>query len=143
MKIELSDSPIDPWKLLQDYQASCSALHGKFGATATFIGTMRDFNDGDDVQSMFLEHYPAMTQQHLETIAAEAKQHQDILDLLIVHRYGEIHPNDTIVVLAVWSAHRDAAFEACRYLIEELKKRAPFWKQETLAKDDSVRWVEQ
>ena len=118
-------------------------MQGKFGASNIFIGSMRDFNEGDDVQSMLLEHYPDMTMRHLEKIAEEAMQRWDILDLLMLHRYGDIAPNDTIVVLAIWSAHRDAAFQACRYLIEELKKRAPFWKKETLSNDKQSRWTGQ
>ena len=115
---------------------------GSYGATASFIGTMRDFNEGDDVQSMYLEHYPEMTQKHLEKIAEEAQQRWDIVDLLIIHRFCEVSPNDTIVVLAVWSAHREDAFQACRFLIEELKQRAPFWKKETLSQNNDTRWVE-
>ncbi len=129
----------DPWQEIQRYQESHMEA-GKYGATASFIGTMRDFNEGDDVQVMTLEHYPGMTENYLDKICEEAKQRWDILDCLIVHRVGEIHPNDPIVLTVVWSAHRAAAFEACRYLMEELKSRAPFWKKETLS--DGHRWVE-
>jgi molybdopterin synthase catalytic subunit len=138
--IKLCGENFDPWQAIQDYQNNQPELAGKFGATSIFIGTMRDFNDGSDVQAMVLEHYPAMTQKHLQTIADEAMQRWDILHTLIIHRYGAIQPSDPIVLLAVWSAHRHDAFEACRYLIEELKTRAPFWKQETT--DDGTRWVE-
>jgi molybdopterin synthase catalytic subunit len=138
--VKLYGDSFDPWQAIQDFQNAHAELTGKFGATSVFVGTMRDFNDGNDVQSMVLEHYPAMTQKHLETIIAEAKQRWDILDALIIHRYGEIQPNDPIVLLAVWSAHRKAAFEACRYLIEELKTRAPFWKQEQTK--NGTHWVE-
>jgi molybdopterin synthase catalytic subunit len=103
---------------------------------------MRDFNEGDAVSAMYLEHYPEMTTAHLQKIAAEAQHKWEIEDLLMIHRYGQIEPNDTIVLLAVWSAHREAAFAACRYLIEELKTRAPFWKKETLLADNSARWVD-
>jgi molybdopterin synthase catalytic subunit len=81
-----------------------------------------------------------MTQKHLEEICAEAKQRWDILETLIIHRYGAIQPNDPIVLVAVWSAHRAEAFPACRHLIEELKSRAPFWKQEHTT--TGPRWVE-
>jgi len=138
--MELRGTAFDPWQELQAYQHSKPELAGKFGATSIFIGTMRDFNDGTDVQAMTLEHYPAMTQKHLRTISSEAQQRWDILDTLIIHRYGEIHPSEPIVLLAVWSLHRSESFPACRYLIEELKARAPFWKQEKV-KGDS-RWVE-
>jgi molybdopterin synthase catalytic subunit len=103
---------------------------------------MRDFNEGDRVSGMYLEHYPAMTGEHLEKIAQEARQKWDLEDILMIHRYGDIAPADTIVLLAVWSAHREEAFSACRYLIEELKTRAPFWKKETLLADNQTRWVE-
>jgi len=140
MSVELRGQTFDPWQELQTCQNTKPELAGKFGATSIFIGTMRDFNDGTDVQAMTLEHYPAMTQKHLEIISREAKQRWDILDTLIIHRYGEIHPDDPIVLLAVWSAHRSESFPACRYLIEELKARAPFWKQEKVGANS--RWVE-
>lgn len=138
--VQLRRETFDPWQELQTYQNDKPELAGKFGATSIFIGSMRDFNDGNDVQAMTLEHYPAMTQKHLDAISAEAMQRWDILDTLIIHRYGDIHPNDPIVLLAVWSAHRSESFPACRYLIEELKTRAPFWKQEQTA--EGSRWVE-
>lgn len=148
MNISLTDQSIDPWQALQNYEASQRQLHGKHGAMVTFIGSMRELNEGAAVQAMFLEHYPAMTQKHMEKIANEALQRWDILDVMMVHRFGHIQPNETIVVLAVWSAHREAAFAACRYLIEELKRRAPFWKKETLAQGENTvagdsRWVKQ
>jgi molybdopterin synthase catalytic subunit len=89
---------------------------------------------------MTLEHYPGMTEKHLDTISSEAARRWDIVDSLIIHRYGALQPNDPIVLVAVWAAHRAPAFDACRYLIEELKDRAPFWKQEML--DDCTRWVQ-
>ena len=100
---------------------------------------MRDFNEGENVTGMTLEHYPEMTQKHLETICQEITQRWDILDTLVIHRYGDIQPNDPIVLLAVWSAHRGDSIPACHYLIEELKTRAPFWKKETIR--DKSRWV--
>ena len=106
-----------------------------------FTGTMREFNQGDDVQGMTLEYYPGMTEKQLELIIADAK-HKWLLDeALIIHRVGNISPGETIVLTACWSAHRANAFEACRFLMEELKTRAPFWKKETLI-DQSTRWVE-
>ena len=140
MAVELRSSAFDPCAELRRYQDNMAERHGKFGATLCFIGTMRDFNEGDAVQAMTLEHYPGMTEKHLQAISDEAKHRWDILDTLIVHRVGQIEPNDPIVLVAVWSAHRAAAFEAGRYLIEELKSRAPFWKKERLA--EGTRWVE-
>lgn len=140
MRVELRDSPFDPWDELSLYQEVTLGAEGKFGATASFVGTMRDFNEGDTVQGMKLEHYPGMTEKHLERISAEANERWDVLDTLIIHRVGELEPNEPIVLIAVWSAHRGPAFDACRYLIEELKSRAPFWKKEAL--EDEARWVE-
>ena len=141
MSIQILAADFDPWICLADYQRTRSGVPpGQFGATAVFVGTMRDFNQGDVVQRLFLEHYPGMTESHLDKIAAEAAQRWDLVDTLIVHRVGELEPGDPIVLVAVWSAHRKDAFEASRYLMEELKSRAPFWKQEQLT--DGSRWVE-
>jgi molybdopterin synthase catalytic subunit len=141
MAIEILTSGFDPWTYLADYQcAQADATPGRFGATAVFVGTMRDFNQGEAVQRLFLEHYPGMTESHLELIAAEAAQRWDLIDTLIVHRVGELKPGEPIVLVAVWSAHRKDAFEASRYLMEELKSRAPLWKKEQLA--EGSRWVE-
>ena len=92
------------------------------------------------MRGMTLEHYPGMTEKYLDAISQEEARRWDIVDTLIIHRYGVLKPDDPIVLTAVWAAHRAAAFEACRYLIEELKHRAPFWKQETLER--SARWVQ-
>jgi len=143
MKIELRCQAFDPWQELQTAEAALkSSDSGQFGASCVFVGTMRDLNEGASVSHMFLEHYPEMTQQHLQNIAAEATDKWRLLNVLMIHRVGHIEPNDNIVLLAVWSAHRDAAFKACRYLIEELKHRAPFWKKETLP-NNTERWVSQ
>lgn len=139
MMIEIKDQAFDPYQRLLDYQVD-AGFAGKYGATAVFVGSMREFNQGDDVEAMLLEHYPGMTEKYLQKISEEAANKWDILDSLIVHRVGEMMPNDPIVLVAVWSAHRAAAFDASRYLMEELKSRAPFWKKEALAK--SERWVE-
>lgn len=140
MKVELRGEGFDPWRELQQYQEANPHLAGRYGATNVFVGTMRDFNEGDTIEAMTLEHYPAMTRKHLEDIAREATARWNLLDALIIHRYGHIRPNDPIVLLAVWSAHRAESFSACRYLIEELKTRAPFWKKELL--ESGERWVE-
>ena len=144
MTVLLRQDGFDPWDELRRYQtrrfAGAGQLGaGQFGATASFVGAMRDFNQGDAVLAMELEHYPGMTEQALETICAEAGRRWRILDALIIHRVGNIRPNDPIVLAAVWSAHRAAAFDACRYLMEQLKSTAPFWKKETLAQGE--RWV--
>jgi len=139
MAIQLREMDFDPCAELATYQSQFVGRRGKYGAVFSFVGTMRDFNDGRAVQAMTLEYYPGMTEKHLQQICAEAEQRWDILDSLIIHRVGEVRPNDPIVLAAVWSAHRAAAFDACRYLIEELKTRAPFWKNERFR--EMSRWV--
>lgn len=140
MKILLTDTAFDPWKEIESYQSAFVHLNGKFGATAIFIGTMRDFNEGASVKKMNLEHYPGMTEKYLETIASDAIQRWDLLDCLVIHRVGTISPSDPIVLVAVWSHHRGNAFDACRHIMEELKNKAPFWKKEHT--EDSARWVD-
>ncbi len=140
MSIEVTTKPFNPWARLQAHETSLNSHSGKYGAVATFVGTMRDSNEGDLVQTMWLEHYPGMTEKYLEKISQTAFQRWKIIDSLIIHRVGEMHPHDTIVLVAAWAEHRAPAFEACRYLIEELKHHAPFWKRETLR--EGSRWVE-
>ena len=141
MSVRILAAGFDPWVCLADYQRTRPGMAaGQFGATAVFVGTMRDFNQGDAVQSLFLEHYPGMTESHLEKIATEAARRWELIDTLIVHRVGELKPGEPIVLAAVWSAHRRDAFEASRYLMEELKSRAPLWKKEQLT--DGSRWVD-
>jgi len=137
--IQIREKAFQPWDELQSYQDSLQ-INGKYGATAVFVGSMRDFNEGDDVQAMTLEHYPGMTEKHLDKIVQTARQQWELIDILIIHRVGDISPNDPIVLVAVWSAHRANAFDASRYIMEELKSKAPFWKKETLS--NGVRWVE-
>ncbi|VAW60818.1 Molybdopterin synthase catalytic subunit MoaE [hydrothermal vent metagenome] len=139
MTCEIREGAFDPWQETQNYQTN-QLEDGKYGATASFVGTMRDFNQGDNVTSMTLEHYPGMTESYLDKICEEARQRWDLIDCLIVHRVGKISPNDPIVLTVAWSAHRKASFEACRYLMEELKTRAPFWKKEDLK--EGHRWVD-
>ncbi len=139
MTVSVRNEPFDPWVELQAYQDALN-LGGRFGATSVFVGTMRDLNEGDRVQAMTLEHYPGMTEKYLGDLRVQALERWDILDALIIHRVGELLPDDPIVLVVVWSAHRAAAFEACRFLMEELKARAPFWKKERL--EEGERWVE-
>lgn len=137
MTVRLCATPFDPWQELSHAESGLAA--GKHGACVSFIGTMRDFNIGDTVHSMSLEHYPEMTQRFLEATCNEAARRWDLTHCLIMHRFGEIKPGEPIVLTAAWSAHRAEAFEACRFLIEELKARAPFWKKETTTAGE--RWV--
>jgi len=138
--IALKEHPFDPYRELLEFQTSLGENAAKYGAQSIFIGTMRDFNEGDLVQRLWLEHYPGMTERELARIVSEAQTRWPVSETLVIHRVGEIRPADTIVLLACWSAHRGAALDATRYLIEELKHRAPFWKKETL--DSGARWVE-
>lgn len=140
MTLELRHSPFDPYAELQAHQALQTSLAGQAGATSIFIGTMRDFNAGDTVRAMHLEHYPGMTERELSRILDEARGRWVLLDTLVIHRVGDIFPDQAIVLVAAWSAHRREAFEATRYIMEALKHRAPFWKRETLA--IGSRWVE-
>ena len=112
----------------------------KIGAIASFIGVCRDVNDGDAVSAMTLEHYPGMTEKALENIVVEATRRWDILDVLVVHRVGELKPADQIVLVVVAGAHRGEAFAACEFIMDYLKTRAPFWKKEQST--DGSRWVE-
>jgi len=139
-KILIVEETFDPLWLQGDYEAETMEDKTDYGATANFIGTMRDFNEGDDVTSMTLEHYPAMTSKQLNDIIDEACERWPIQNTLIVHRVGEIFPAESIVLVAVWSAHRNAAFDGCRFIMEALKHKAPFWKKESLTAGDS-RWV--
>jgi molybdopterin synthase catalytic subunit len=112
----------------------------KIGAIASFIGLVRDVNEGDAVSSMTLEHYPGMTEKALEAIVAEARGRWDIFDALVVHRVGELKPLAQIVLVAVVGAHRGEAFAACEFIMDYLKTEAPFWKKETTPQ--GARWVE-
>ncbi len=138
MKVEIRPDAYDPWAELATYQSEMPA--GSYGATAVFVGTMRDFNEGDDVESMLLEHYPGMTEKQLESLAESATHDHDLLDVMILHRVGVVRPNDPIVLVAAWSAHRKAAFDASREVMEKLKSVATFWKKEQLK--EGTRWVE-
>ena len=139
MAVLLESESFDPAVEIARFEANLEL--GSVGATASFVGTMRNHNEGDSVTAMTLEHYPGMTEKQLEEVISDAKSQWDIIDALIVHRVGEIKPGNPIVLTAVCSAHRAAAFDACRFLMEALKSRATFWKKETLANGDQ-RWVE-
>lgn len=112
----------------------------RVGAVASFIGTVRDVNEAASVATMTLEHYPGMTEKALTEIVADARARFDILDALVVHRVGELRPADQIVLVVVTSAHRGDAFDACRFIMDYLKTRAPFWKREVTSA--GARWVD-
>lgn len=110
------------------------------GAVAAFVGQVRDLNDGDQVATMTLEHYPGMTEKSLEAIIARAKSRWDIFDALVIHRIGTLRPLDQIVLVVVSGAHRGEAFAACEFIMDYLKTEAPFWKKEQTSNGD--RWVD-
>ena len=110
------------------------------GAVASFVGLVRDLNDGHAIRGMTLEHYPGMTEKSLEDICAEAHARWKLLDSLVIHRVGSLAPGDRIVLVGVSSAHRGDAFEACEFIMDYLKTRAPFWKREDTP--EGSRWVE-
>ena len=129
----------------EDFDAGreIAALRGndrRVGAVASFIGTVRDVNEGASVEAMSLEHYPGMTEKALHSIVEEARARFDILDAVVVHRVGDLAPADQIVLVAVTSAHRGDAFDACRFIMDYLKTRAPFWKREETPA--GARWVD-
>lgn len=140
MEIKIVTDTFDPWQEIQQFQSSADEMRGKYGAASIFVGTMRDFNEGDDVKGMTLEHYPGMTEAQLGKIIIEAMRKWQVIDVLVVHRVGDIFPEDPIVLVAVWSSHRGDAFDVSRYIMEALKSKAPFWKKEILQSDE-VRWV--
>lgn len=140
MKVIVQESAFDPWQEVQSYQEANIGA-GKHGASVTFVGSMRDFNDGvTGLSNMYLDHYPGMTEKHIEHVCQDALDKWDVMDAFVIHRVGNISPNDAIVLVAVWSEHRAMAFDACRFIINDLKHRAPFWKREANA--DGERWVE-
>ena len=110
------------------------------GGLAVFVGLVRDLAEGNEIAAMTLEHYPGMTEKKLAEIEAEARHRWPLEATLIVHRYGRLEPGDRIVLVACASPHRDAAFDACRFLIDWLKTEAPFWKLEETA--NGSKWVE-
>lgn len=139
MLVDIRKESFNAYQEILSYQAS-QDFSGKCGATASFVGSMRDFNDDRKVTSMTLEHYPGMTEKHLNAIAREAIEKWNLLDVLILHRIGKIKIGEDIVLVASWSAHRKEAFESCRTMMEQLKSSAPFWKKENTTAGS--KWVE-
>ena len=112
----------------------------KIGAIVSFVGLARDINDGIAVSNLTLEHYPAMTQKALASIVDQASARWDVIDATVIHRVGTLKPTDQIVLVVIASGHRSDAFQACEFIMDFLKTRAPFWKKETTARGE--RWVE-
>lgn len=140
MQISIATEPFDPWEELTRYQNDAANQIGGFGATTVFVGTMRDYNEDENVVEMTLEHYPGMTERHLWSICDAACRQWDLIAGLLIHRVGVVRPGDPIVLVAVWSGHRKQAYEANRFIMEDLKSKAPFWKKERLSTGE--RWVE-
>jgi molybdopterin synthase catalytic subunit len=126
-----------------DVSAEIAALRKgdpRVGAVVTFLGAVRDMNDGSQVKGMTLEHYPGMTEKALQEILDQAKARWDIYQTLVIHRVGPLLPEDQIVLVAVTSAHRGEAFAACEFIMDYLKTAAPFWKKEDTP--EGARWVD-
>lgn len=120
--------------------AELTAGDPRVGAVASFVGLVRDRNDGDNVAGMTLEHYPGMTEKALDQIVVAAKARWDLYEVLVIHRVGALMPTDQIVFVAVSSAHRAEAFSACEFVMDYLKTQAPFWKREETP--SGARWVD-
>ena len=112
----------------------------RVGAVVSFLGTVRDMNEGSQIKGMTLEHYPGMTEKALQEIIDQAKTRWDIRNALVIHRVGPLLPEDQIVLVAVSSAHRGEAFSACDFIMDYLKTAAPFWKKEETP--EGGRWVD-
>ncbi len=120
--------------------AALRAGDARVGAVCSFLGTVRERNDGSSVASMDLEHYPGMTEKSISAMMDEAKKRFDIFAARVIHRVGLLHPEDQIVFVAVTSAHRGESFKACEFLMDYLKTQAPFWKKEVTP--EGARWVD-
>lgn len=132
--IRIMDTPFDPGELTRQLSQSTTTC----GALVSFTGLVRDQTD-DPVNTLFLEHYPGMTEKALEDIVVEARKRWDLGPLIIIHRVGALQPGEPIVFVGVTAAHRGAAFQACEFLMDYLKIKAPLWKKESTP--DGERWV--
>ncbi|NVD97227.1 molybdopterin synthase catalytic subunit MoaE [Massilia sp. BJB1822] len=120
--------------------AQLRAGDARVGGIVSFVGTVRDLNEGAAISSMELEHYPGMTEQSIQAIIDQARQRWPLYGALVIHRVGPLQPMDQIVLVAVTSAHRGEAFAACEFIIDYLKTEAPFWKKEETP--EGARWVD-
>ncbi len=136
IRIDVQTAPFDPGQLTRAAHADNLAT----GAVVCFTGYVREFNQGSDVQGLFLEHYPGMTERALQRIAGEAAQRWPLQRIHVLHRTGQLDLAEPIVFVAASSAHREDAFNACAFIMDYLKTRAPFWKKEQTA--TGSRWVE-
>jgi molybdopterin synthase catalytic subunit len=136
MTIRVQVEPFDPGVEVNALHAANAGV----GAVVSFVGYVRDFNEGREVGGMFLEHFPGMTEKSLAKIALEAGQRWPLLNVQVIHRIGRLEPGEPIVFVGTTSAHRQAAFDACAFVMDYLKTRAPFWKKEDTAEGSC--WVE-
>ena len=136
MKISIQQEDFDVSTELQLLRKDLPGI----GGINIFVGTVRDTHQGDEVQSMELEHYPGMTEKALQEIVEQAKKRYYILNFTIIHRVGKLQPTDQIVLVAVASTHRGDAYAACEFMMDYLKTSAPFWKKEHTP--DGSRWVD-
>ncbi|ENM5889981.1 molybdopterin synthase catalytic subunit MoaE [Vibrio mimicus] len=128
----------EDFSVAQEYEALSQGTHA--GAVVTFIGKVRDMNLGDNVMGLHLEHYPGMTEKSLLEICDMAEERWPLQRVRVIHRVGDMHSGDQIVFVGVTSAHRNAAFEACEFIMDYLKTRAPFWKKELTTQES--RWID-
>lgn len=134
MDIRVQDAPFDLGAEANAFAAKQSGM----GALVTFTGIVRDLNDGG-LDAMEIEHYPGMTEKAIEKIAKEALSRWNLGDILVIHRYGRLQPDEVIMMVATSAPHRADAFQGAEFLMDFLKSRAPFWKKEVGG--DSVDWV--
>lgn len=125
---------------LSTEMAALRAQDARVGAVVSFVGTVRDINEGASVAEMELEHYPGMTEQSIEKIVAQAQARWPLYGAVVVHRVGPLKPMEQIVLVACSAAHRGEAFAACEFIIDYLKTEAPFWKKEQTP--EGARWVD-
>ncbi|MGD8932899.1 MAG: molybdenum cofactor biosynthesis protein MoaE [Chromatiales bacterium] len=136
IEIRIQSEPFDPSVEMDQLRSGNPAV----GGIVSFLGLMRDLNQGEKVSAMHLEYYPGMTEKALRSIVHEACCRWQLLGCRVVHRVGELQPTDVIVLVAVAGVHRGEAFQACEFIIDYLKTRAPFWKKEVTAR--GARWVD-
>lgn len=136
MTVRLQTDDFDAGFEIDQIRKACKHV----GAVVSFVGQVRDINEGDEVSHLTLEHYPGMTEKSLEAIVKQAKARWNIIDMLIIHRVGTLQPCDQIVMVAVSGGHRGEAFSACEFVMDYLKTEAPFWKKEATASGE--RWLE-
>jgi molybdopterin synthase catalytic subunit len=136
MSVRIQTEDFDPGAEMAAMRRGNPAI----GALASFVGVVRDVNEGDAVSQMTLEHYPGMTEKSIEAIVDQARGRWNVIDALVIHRVGTLSPTDQIVLVIVASAHRGDAFAACEFIMDYLKTRAPFWKKERTA--EGARWVD-